>query len=91
MNDDNQEETRHKFPCDYTIKVIGKASTSFEGEVVAIIRKHFPKLGEGAVKHNKSKEKNYLALSVKLRVQSKAELDALYEELSDNPLVLFTL
>lgn len=91
MTKDIHDETRHNFPSDYTIKVIGKNSLSFEGEVIALIRKHFPNLGEGAVKHNKSKEKNYLALSITLYVESKQDLDNLYQALSDHPLVLFAL
>ncbi len=80
-----------KFPCHFTVKIAGKASESFEGEMIRIVRKHFPKLGEGAVKPNQSKKSNYVSLSIELWVESKEPLDALYKDLSENPLVLFTL
>lgn len=85
------EETLMTFPCDFTIKIIGKASDTFEAEVITLVRKHFPNLGEGAVRHNHSKENNYLALSVHLTADSKQQLDGLYKDLSDSPLVIFAL
>lgn len=92
MTDEIKEgETLMEFPCDFTIKIIGKTSDQFEGEVIALVRKHFPNLGEGAVKMNHSKENNYLALSVTLRVESKPPLDNLYQDLTDSPLVIFVL
>ena len=84
-------ETLLEFPCEFTIKIIGKAEESFEIEVLTLVRKHFPDTLEGALKLNHSRQKNYLAYSVSLQVQDQQTLDALYQDLSDSPLVLFAL
>ena len=50
-------ETLLEFPCQYTLKVIGRTSKDFEAEAVRIVREHFPNLGEGAISLKQSKEK----------------------------------
>jgi uncharacterized protein len=89
--EDPRRDTLLTFPCDYIVKVIGKTSDTFEGEVIALVRKIFPKLGEGAVKLNQSKENTYIALTISLKVDSKQQLDLLYKDLSDSPHVIFAL
>lgn len=84
-------ETLLEFPCEFTIKIIGKSNETFEVEVLTLVRKHFPDTLEGALKLKHSKQKNYLAYSVTLWVESKETLDALYQDLSDCPQVIFTL
>ncbi len=88
---DDTNETRLEFPCDFTLKVIGKADSEFEAQVVSLVRAYFPNLGEGAIKLKPSKNQNYIALSVTVHATSKQPLDDLYQALSDNPLVLFAL
>lgn len=84
-------ETIMSFPCEFTIKIIGLTSETFEAEVISIVRKHFPNLGEGAIKLNHSKEKKYLAYSVTLWVEEKRSLDDLYQSLSESQHVIFAL
>lgn len=79
------------FPCDFVIKVFGLASDTFEISVLGIIRKHVPDLGETAIKNRHSKDGKYLALSVSVHVNSKEQLDAIYRDLTSNPLVLMAL
>ncbi|MDH5444081.1 MAG: DUF493 domain-containing protein [Gammaproteobacteria bacterium] len=71
-----------EFPCDFPIKIMGDNSTEFETEIIRIVRQHVPDLGEGAVRQNQSAKGNYLALTVTIRAQSKAQLDNLYRALS---------
>ncbi|MGE4349113.1 MAG: YbeD family protein [Candidatus Berkiella sp.] len=79
------------FPCEFIFKIIGESKVEFEGEVFAIIRKHFPLLGEGAIRLNNSKNAKYLSLTVTVQASSQEQLDAAYQDLSHNPLVLFVL
>lgn len=79
------------FPCDFIFKVIGNASPEFESEVVTIIRNHFPKLGEAAIKQSKSKNGNYLSLSITVKAISQAQLDATYIDLTASPHIIFVL
>jgi putative lipoic acid-binding regulatory protein len=70
-----------KFPCDFPIKIMGHASDRFEQQVVSIVRRHAPDLGEGAVRTRSSAAGNYLAVTVTVRATSREQLDELYREL----------
>jgi putative lipoic acid-binding regulatory protein len=87
--DSGQELLR--FPCDFPIKVMGKAEPGFEALVVGIVRRHAPDLGEGAVSSRGSSGGRYLALTLTVRAESRAQLDAIYRELSAHPDVLMSL
>lgn len=79
------------FPCEFIFKIIGESKEEFEAEVITIIRKHFPLLGEGAVRFNSSKNAKYLSLTVTVQASSQEQLDATYQDLSHSPSVLFVL
>jgi putative lipoic acid-binding regulatory protein len=79
------------FPCDFVIKVFGVASDTFENQILSIIRQHCPDLHESAVRSRPSKDGKYLALSITVHVESQAELDAIYQDLTASPFVLMAL
>ncbi len=79
------------FPCEFEIKIFGNASDQFEIEVLSIIRKHVQDLGEDAIRCRLSKDKKYLALTIKINAQSKSQLDDIYRDLSSSPHVLMSL
>lgn len=87
----SEEESIIEFPCDFPIKVMGKAHAEFEAVVVEIVRRHAPDLGEGAVKVRDSKGGNYLAITVTVRATSRAQLDNIYLELTAHDMVLMAL
>jgi putative lipoic acid-binding regulatory protein len=80
-----------EFPCDFPLKVMGRAGPDFEATVIAIVRKHAPDLAEGAISIRASSGGNYTALSFVLRANSREQLDALYHELTACPLVSMAL
>jgi putative lipoic acid-binding regulatory protein len=90
MKSTNQE-TLLEFPCDFALKVMGKANTDFDLLVVEIVRKHCPDLGEGAVRQRESKGGNYVSVTVNIVARSKSQLDALYTELSTHERTLMVL
>ena len=71
-----------QFPCDFPVKVVGHHTDDFEAQVVTIVRRHVPDLGEGAVRSRPSNGGKYLAVTVTLRATSQAQLDAVYRALS---------
>jgi len=91
MNDLHTTETHFEFPCEFPIKVMGKNQPEFEATVLAIVRKHIPDLGEGAVKTRPSKGDKWLSVTVTFTARSKAQLDALYLELNGCDQVVMTL
>lgn len=80
-----------RFPCEFPIKAMGSAEAGFEALVVEIVRRHAPGLGESAVAVRGSRGGRYLAVTVTVRAQSQAQLDAIYRELTAHPRVLMAL
>jgi len=79
------------FPCRFPIKVMGRGDEEFEIAVVQILRKHVPDLAEGAITRRDSRQGNYAALTIVIQAQSRAQLDALYTDLSACEQVLMAL
>jgi putative lipoic acid-binding regulatory protein len=79
------------FPCEFALKVIGKASPEFEVFVLATIRRHVADLREDCIEARSSKGGAYLALTIKITAASKEQLDTIYRELSASELVLVAL
>jgi putative lipoic acid-binding regulatory protein len=79
------------FPCDFPIKVMGKAADDFDALVVSLVRRHFPDLMEGAVRTRLSRQGRFMSITVTVRAESRAQLDATYLELTANERVLMAL
>lgn len=77
------DESPLKFPCDFPIKAMGKTSANLESMVVTIIRKHVNDLGKGAIRERLSSGGKYTSVTVTIRATSRAQLDAIYQDLSD--------
>lgn len=87
----SEEETLLEFPCQFSIKAMGKNSANFDSIVVGIVRQHVADINEGAVKSKPSKKGNYLSVTVTIEASSKQQLDAIYQGLTDSPEVLMAL
>ena len=85
------EETLFEFPCEFPINAMGKTDVQIDLLVVEIIRRHVPDISEGAVKARPSKDGNFLAITVIIEASSKQQLDAIYQDLTDHPHVLYAL
>lgn len=84
-------ESLLKFPCDFTIKVFGLKSDEFEAAVLTIVHKHAPNLSGRALQARPSGSGKYLALSVTVHIDSQAQLDDIYRDLSSSPQVIMAL
>ncbi len=87
----DQEESLLEFPCEIVIKAMGLADDQFELLVVELVRAHAPNLGENAVSTRPSKAGKYLSVSVKVMAESRAQMDAIYQDLSAHDKVLMAL
>ncbi len=85
------EDTLLEFPCDYLLKVMGRAEPGFDSLVVELVRKHVPDLREGAVSTRPSKGGKWISVSVTLRAESKSQLDAIYLDLTAHEKVVMAL
>ena len=92
MTDDNADKnTAIQFPTEFPIKIMGKKNDEFETAALSIIRTHVPELEQTAITQRVSKNGNYIALTVTITAQSKIQLDAIYQALSDCEHVLMAL
>ena len=89
MADD--EETLLEFPCEFPIKIIGKAECDLDVLVFRIVSPHVPDLGEGAIRNRLSREGNYQSVTVTIQATSKAQLDDIYHALSARDEIIMVL
>jgi putative lipoic acid-binding regulatory protein len=89
VNNTNDNTDLLKFPCDFAIKVMGKATEDFDLLVVEIVRRH--NLKENAVTMRSSSGGKYLSVTVSFIAQSRTQLDALYTEMSGHERVAMVL
>ncbi len=88
----SEDETQLlKFPCDFPIKIFGHETDDFVDNILTIIQKHFASIQKDDLTCRHSKDNKYLAITVTVHAQSKAELDAVYLELNASDLVVMTL
>jgi putative lipoic acid-binding regulatory protein len=88
----NVEETLFEFPCEFAIKAMGKhGDGALAITVIEIVSRHAPDTHNHTVKSKPSKDGNYLSITVTIEATSKKQLDAIYQDLTDHPHVLYAL
>ncbi|NOY71362.1 MAG: DUF493 domain-containing protein [Gammaproteobacteria bacterium] len=88
-----EKESIIKFPCQFPIKAMGNTAASYDFEhiVSEIVRTHYPKLEQAHITSRPSKTGKYLAVTATIEASSQAQLDAIYQDLSDCELVIMAL
>jgi uncharacterized protein len=87
----SEAESLLEFPCDFPIKIMGTRSDDFAQGVVAIVLRHAPDFAGESVEMRASSSGNYLSITCTIRATSRAQLDALYLELTAHPQVKVVL
>jgi len=87
----DEEASPLEFPCDFPIKAMGKSDCSLDSLVYEIVRRHAPDLNADAVRTRNSKQGNYISVTVMVRATSRAQLDAIYCDLTDCPSVMMAI
>lgn len=80
-----------EFPCEYPIKIIGRATENFDARIIAIINKHQDKPFEGQLSHKNSKENNYKSYAVTIHARSREHLQAIFDDLKKDKDVMMVL
>ncbi len=88
---DLTSEEIFNFPCDYPVKVFGKDCEAFRPAVCDIIERHSDKLHVNQITEKRSSKGSYVSLTVRIIASSRAQLDAINQELQDCPLVAYVL
>ncbi len=88
---DQDAPTLLAFPCDFPIKVLGKRQAGFAQTIVDVVKKHAPDFDAATLEMRASREATYLSLTLTIRATSRGQLDELYRELCDHPMVTMVL
>ena len=85
------KDTLLEFPCDFPVKIMGKAEDEFAQTVLEIVTRHAPGFDAATMEMRASSGGNYLSVTCTVVATSKPQLDALYTDLSGHPLVKVVL
>lgn len=85
------KDTLLEFPCDFPIKIMGKAEETFAEVVISIVTKHAPDFDAARMELRASSGGNYLSVTCTIVAQSKPQLDAIYMDLTAHPMVKVAL
>ncbi|HSV85563.1 MAG TPA: DUF493 domain-containing protein [Levilinea sp.] len=89
---DNEFENRVlKFPTAFPLKVIGPNEDDFETYVVRLVARHVPYLDSGNVSSRESSQGKYLSVTLTFIAESRAQVDAIYMDLTASERVVFVL
>lgn len=88
---DTSQDSPLTFPCSFPIKAMGLADADLPALVVAIARRHAPDLDEERVQVRPSRNGRYVSVTVVVEAVSKAQLDAIYDDLTAEERILMRL
>jgi putative lipoic acid-binding regulatory protein len=80
-----------KYPVLFPLKVLGTDEPDFEDFVIEIVRRHIPELLEENITSRLSNGNKYRSVNFEFIAESRAQVDALYAELSSHKRVLMIL
>jgi putative lipoic acid-binding regulatory protein len=85
------EESVFEFPCDFPIKVVGRAEPGFESVVVEIVSGHVAKVDADRISSRLSRDGNFISVTLTIVAENRPQLDAIYEALSGHDQVMMVL
>lgn len=88
------EQLQHSFveyPCDFPLKIFGQQQAGFAQAVLEVVTKHDPGFTAASMEMRASKNTRYVSLTCTIRATSREQLDAVYQELCDHPMVVMVL
>lgn len=68
------------FPCDFTFKIMGLSGPTLQDDIVAVVQQHAP--GDYRPQQRPSSKGKYTSVSISVVVNSKEQIELLYNELS---------
>ncbi|MFH1044696.1 MAG: DUF493 domain-containing protein [Pseudomonadota bacterium] len=87
----DEPESLLAFPCDFPMKVMGLTQPGFAQAMLDVVLRHAPDFDAATMEMRNSRQGKYLSLTVTVRATSRAQLDDLYRELCDHPMVKMVL
>jgi len=85
------DESLIEYPCDFPVKVLGHTQAGFAQAVLEVVKRHAPDFDDSTLELRTSKQRKYLSVTCVIRATSREQLDNLYRELCDHPMVVMVL
>ena len=86
-----EQDTLLEFPCAFPLKIMGVADPTLAQRVLEVVLRHAQDFDGATMEMRASSGGKYISLTCTVNATSKAQLDALYRELSSHPLVKVVL
>ena len=91
LTDIPHDQSLVEYPCDFPLKIFGAQHPEFSQSVLDIVIRHAPDFDAVSMEMRASKTAKYISLTCTIRATSRTQLDAVYQELCDHPLVKMVL
>lgn len=88
---DGAQPSLIEYPSDFPLKILGHTQPGFAQAILAVVKKHAPDFDDATLAMKTSKKGKYLSVTCVIRATSREQLDALYQELCDHPMVVMVL
>ncbi|MBI2311575.1 MAG: DUF493 domain-containing protein [Betaproteobacteria bacterium] len=80
-----------EYPCDFPIKIMGTTQPGFAQAMLDVVVRHAPDFDASTMEMRPSRKGKYLSVTCVIRAVSRDQLDNLYRELCDHPMVVMVL
>jgi putative lipoic acid-binding regulatory protein len=80
-----------EYPCDFPLKILGHTQAGFAQAILEVVKRHAPDFDGSTIELRASKRRKYLSVTCVIRATSREQLDRLYQELCDHPMVVMVL
>jgi putative lipoic acid-binding regulatory protein len=88
---DRQDSSLLEYPCEFPLKIMGATRAGFAQAVLEVVQRHAPDFDGSTLEMKSSKHGKYLSITCTINATSREQLDALYQELCDHPMVVMVL
>ncbi|MDG1461996.1 MAG: DUF493 domain-containing protein [Gammaproteobacteria bacterium] len=85
------EETLLEFPCQFPIKIMARAEIDLQPLIMELVVPHAGEINASDINMRPSKNGNFIAVTITITATSKAQLDTIYQALTDSEDVLISL
>lgn len=86
-----QDPSLLDYPCEFPLKIMGATRAGFAQAVLEVVQRHAPDFDGATLEMKSSKHGKYLSITCTINATSREQLDALYQELCDHPMVVMVL
>lgn len=85
------EAPKIEFPCDYPIKVMGRAGAELHTLVLEVMERHAPGFDRASITVRDSSKGSFQAITVTIIATGEPQLMAIFADLKDHPQVQMVL